>query len=68
MVEKVAHDNGMSVGERDTEGLIPPLRQGLTVFSRNPMFEGLTIVFFGVRYLTRTLPKERYANYSGVFR
>ena len=32
MLEKVAHDNGMSVRERDTEDLITLLRQGLTVF------------------------------------
>ena len=41
MVEKVAHDNGMSVGERDTEGLITPLRQGLTVFSDGGNRQGI---------------------------
>ena len=32
MVAKVAHDNGMSIRESDTEGLITLLRQELTVF------------------------------------
>ena len=57
MVEKVAHDNGMSVGERDTEGLITPLDRGWPFFQTEGTVRGSVATQHGLSHNDNGLDK-----------